>query len=161
MRNLTPAELQAKFPKLNSGNHQHKSNATPRYNCMAFANNDERTWWEAGMHGGRYSWPSKVPDTLEGWVKIFTEQGYEITPNREIEPGFEKVAIYVDLADMLPAHVAKSDGHVWKSKLGRCQDIDHSSLDLLEGDQHWEYGVVDRILRRPVKKTPTRRKAIP
>lgn len=37
------------------------------------------------------------------------------------------------------------------SKLGRCQDIEHSSLDLLEGDQHWEYGIVERILRRPIK----------
>jgi hypothetical protein len=56
-------------------------------------------------------------------VEIFTREGYQLTSNREIEPGFEKVAIFVDLRDMLPGHVAKSDGRTWKSKLGRYQDM--------------------------------------
>jgi hypothetical protein len=60
------------------------------------------------------------------------------------------VAIYIDLSDMLPGHVAVSDGQVWKSKLGRRQDIEHASLDLLEGDQLWEYGIVERILKRKI-----------
>ena len=157
MRNLTPDELQAKFPKLNSRNYKRTSDATGRYNCMAFANGEDRKWWEAGVNGGRFYWPPKTNDTLEGWVEIFTKQGYRLTSDRGIERGVEKVAIYVDLKDMLPGHVAKSDGHVWKSKLGRLQDIEHSSLDLLEGDQHWEYGIVDRILRRPLKKSPKRK----
>jgi hypothetical protein len=52
---------------------------------------------------------------------------------------------------MLPGHIAKSDGRTWKSKLGRYQDIEHTSLDLLEGDVGWEYGIVERILIRPIK----------
>jgi hypothetical protein len=95
---------------------------------------------------------------LDGWVEIFTRDGYQLTNNREIEPGFEKVAIYVDLGDMSPGHVAKSDGRTWKSKLGRYQDIEHTSLDLLEGEQHWEYGIVERILCRPIKSSPLKRK---
>ncbi len=83
---------------------------------------------------------------------MFLREGYELTTNRHVEPGFEKVAIYVDLADMSPGHMAKSDGRSWKSKLGRVQDIEHASLDLLEGDQEWEYGIVERILRRPIKQ---------
>ncbi len=83
---------------------------------------------------------------------MFTRQGYELTEDRNIEAGFEKIAIYVDLEDMAPGHVAKSDGIAWKSKLGRYQDIEHASLDLLEGDQYWEYGIVERILRRPISK---------
>ncbi len=67
------------------------------------------------------------------------------------EPGFEKVAIYTDLEDFSPGHIALSDGKVWKSKLGRLQDIEHASLDLLEGDQGWEYGIVERILKRKIK----------
>ena len=151
MRNLTPAELEAKFPKLHSGNYKHTSEATARYNCMAFANDNVRTWWEAALFGGAYYWPPKIPDTLDGWAKVFISQGYELTNNTEIESGFEKVAIYVSLSDMLPGHVAKSDGRVWKSKLGRLQDIEHASLEILEGDRHWEYGIVERILRRPLK----------
>lgn len=162
MRNRTPAELAAKLPKLRSDNCKWEANqATGRYNCVAFANDNDRKWWQAGLTGGRYYWPPNVPDTLDGWVEIFTREGYQLTSNREIEPGFEKVAIFVDLKDMLPGHVAKSDGRTWKSKLGRYQDIEHSSLDLLEGDQHWEYGIVERILRRPLKTPPVKRKAAP
>jgi hypothetical protein len=151
MRNLTAHELEAKLPKLTGHNYRKTSDASARYNCMSFANDRDRQWWEAGLHGGRYYWPPNTPDTLDGWVKIFTDDGYEITTVREVEAGFEKVAIYVDLKDTLPSHVAKSNGSVWKSKLGRYQDIEHSTLDLLEGDTLWEYGVVERILRRPVK----------
>jgi hypothetical protein len=82
---------------------------------------------------------------------MFTVQGYKPTKNRKVEPGYEKVAIYVDLTDMLPSHVAVSDGRVWKSKLGKGQDIYHSSLDVLEGTEKDEYGIVERVLKRPIK----------
>lgn len=157
MRNLTPAELQVKFPKLRSHNYRRTSQATGRYNCVAFANDNNRKWWQAGLHGGMYHWPLDIPDTLEGWVEMFTRQGYEVTEGREIEAGFEKIAIYVDLQEMLPSHVAKSDGTIWKSKLGRYEDIEHSSLDLLEGDQSCEYGIVDRILKRAIRVRKGRR----
>jgi hypothetical protein len=104
----------------------------------------------SGTAWQQYYWPSDTPDTLDGWTSIFTAQGYELTDNREIEPGFEKAAIYVDLKDLLPGHVAISDGRVWKSKLGRLQDIEQTSLDLLEGDEYWEYGIVEGILRRKI-----------
>jgi hypothetical protein len=158
MRNRTPAELESKFPKLQTGNYSKTSEATGRYNCIAFANNHYRKWWESGLFGGRYHWPNGISDTLDGWVKMFTDQGYEFTNNRDIEPGFEKVAIYVDLNDQRPGHVAKSDGQSWKSKLGRYQDIEHASLALLEGDAGWEYGSVERILRRPISAPKTMRK---
>jgi hypothetical protein len=117
MRNRTPAELEAKFPKLQTGNYSKTSEATGRYNCVAFANDHYRKWWQDGLFGGRYHWPIGVSDTLDGWVRMFTDQGYEPTNSRDIEPGFEKVAIYVDLNDLSPAHIAKSDGQYWKSKL--------------------------------------------
>jgi hypothetical protein len=156
MRNLTPAELETKFPKLHSGNYKHTSPATGRYNCVAFANDHERKWWQSDRPGGMFYWPPKTPDTIEGWVAIFTRQGYLPTASREIEPGFEKIAIYVDLSDMSPSHVAKSNGKVWKSKLGRLQDIEHSSLDPLEGDNGYEYGIVDRILKRKLQTARSR-----
>ena len=52
----------------------------------------------------------------------------------------------------MPSRVAKSDGRVWKSKLGKGQDIEHFSLDVLEGNEADEYGIVERILRRPLKQ---------
>lgn len=160
MRNLTAAELEAKLPKLRRGNYKHTSDATPRYNCVAFANDFDRKWWQFGFYGSRYYWPPETSDTLDGWTKIFTDQDYELTTNRGVEQGFEKIAIYVDLRDMLPGHIAKSDGRVWKSKLGRYQDIEHASLDLLEGDQQCEYGIVERILKRAINppRQPKRKK---
>lgn len=106
------------------------------------------------MYGGRYYWPPEVPQsyTVDAWEEIFLRQGYERTENREVEGGFEKVAIYVSLDDMLASHVARSDGLVWLSKLGKGQDIAHLSLDLLEGVEADEYGIVDRILRRPIRR---------
>lgn len=72
-----------------------------------------------------------------------------MTDDREIQAGFEKVAIYVSLTDGNPSHVAVSDGRIWKSKLGKGQDIYHYSLSVLEGDQADEYGIVERVLKRP------------
>lgn len=105
------------------------------------------------MQGRRYRWPLDAiqQSTVEAWAGIFMRQGYLPTDSRENEAGFEKVAIYVDLADMLPSHIARSDGFTWKSKLGKSQDIEHLSLDLLEGDQHSEYGIVERILKRELR----------
>jgi hypothetical protein len=151
LRDCTSAELEAKLPKLRSGNYRRASKATARYNCLAFANGDSRHFWESGKPGGRYYWPSGIPDNLAGWMEIFTAQGYEPTDSREVESGFEKVAIYIDLEDMEPGPVAMSDGRVWKSKLGRREDIEHASLELLEGDQHWEYGIVDTILKKKIE----------
>jgi hypothetical protein len=153
VRNLLPHELIARFPKLRLDNHETKSNANPRYNCVAFTKGDERHWWEPELYGGKYYWPPEINerDLLKSWVRVFTSDGYEDTNNREVEPGFEKVAIYVSLEDKLPSHVTISDGHVWKSKLGKGQDIYHATLDILEGDQESEYGVVERILKRPVR----------
>ena len=118
---------------------------------MAYANNDERHWWESGLYGGKFYWPPHVAvsDTIETWVEVFLSDGYESTDNHDIEPGVEKVAIYVDANSMEPTHVAKSNGHIWKSKLGKGVDIEHKSLDLLIGDQQDEYGIVGKILRRP------------
>jgi hypothetical protein len=150
LRNSTPKELVIDFPKLLPGTYKRVSNATPRYNCMAFVNGDERHCWESGMYGGRHYWPANIKqqDTLDSWIELFVSDGYELTDNHEHEPGFEKIAIYLDLNDTSPSHVAKSNGVVWKSKLGKDQDIEHASLDVLEGDKQHEYGIVETVLKR-------------
>ena len=148
LRNRTPEELREIFPKLLPGTYEHTSEATARYNCVSFANGDTRKWWESGRHGGRFYWPEKVPYTLDGWIDLFAQQGYKMTDNHGIEDGVGKVAIYVNLNDMEPEHVAISDGVTWKSKLGRWQDVAHVSLDVLEGES--AYGMVGCVLQRPI-----------
>jgi hypothetical protein len=108
-----------------------------------------RRWWQHGFYGGRHYWPEDIPDTLDGWLRMFMQQGYIATDNKDHEVGFEKIAIFIGIEDNRPTHVAKSNGKTWKSKLGRWQDIEHKTLDVLEGDDEWSYGVVERILARP------------
>lgn len=150
MRTIAPEELQRRFPKLRPDNWARRSKANPRYNCLAFANGDDRHSWDPFQYGGRYYWPPGVNRDVNAdtWEQIFLNKGFERTESREVESGFEKVAIYVSLTDLSANHVAMSDGHEWISKLGKGQDIMHASLDLLEGNEGDEYGLVDRILRK-------------
>lgn len=152
MRTITPKELNDRFPKLVPGTFLPKSKATARYNCIGFAAGDERHWWEGECNGGRFHWPYGFPRTTDAptVARIFRDQGFEPTSNRDIEPGYEKVAIYICVDDMDFSHIAKSDGDVWKSKLGKGQDIHHYSLDVLEGSEKDEYGIVDIILRKAI-----------
>lgn len=151
VRTITHDELVEHFPQLRPDNYQRVSLATPRYNCMAFANDDDRHWWQPGLFGKKYYWPSGVPQdgSIESWVRIFTGCGYVLTDNADTEPDCEKIAIYASLRDGSATHVAKSDGVSWKSKLGKGQDILHASLGILEGDDRDEYGIVDKLLKKP------------
>ena len=152
LRTITPDELRAKFPKLATATFEPASKATARYNCLGFAAGDDRHWWEAEANGGRFYWPPSLRrvTTIQTVSEIFTSQGFELTHNHEIEPGYEKIAIYASLETFEFSHIARSDGTVWKSKLGSGQDIHHYSLGVLEGDEADEYGIVERVLRRPI-----------
>ena len=147
MRNLVIEEVKNKWPKLGTHNYRDTSHATPKYNCMAFANGDERHKWECGRNGGRFYWPDGLGDSLDDWCQIFVRQGFSVTDNRAVEVGYDKVAIYVD-GQNDTSHVAITSGDTWKSKLGNYQDISHDTLDLLEGYESCEYGRVAVVLRR-------------
>ena len=123
---------------------------------MSYANGETHRYWDADgwpSPSAFYYWPANTPNTLEGWASIFIAQGYEIVDSTDrhfydIELGFEKVAIYVCLKNLTPVHVSISDGHAWKSKLGDDYDIEYQSLDLLEGEEEHEYGIVGQVLKR-------------
>ena len=89
-----------------------------------------------------------MPDSLDGWSEIFIRQGYAVTDitDRDAESGYKKMAIYEERGGYY--HVAMSEGKWWKSKLGSYQDIEHATLDLLEGSEKCEYGSVVVILKR-------------
>jgi hypothetical protein len=145
---MTREDLEERFPKLKDSRYTIRSPEDPRYNCIAFAVGDQTQWWEQGAR--LCYWPPGVKegDTLESWIRVFELCGYSKTESSDLEPAAEKVAIYVDL-DTTPTHVAKqSRSGVWMSKLGKGYDIEHESLDTLEGDQVDEYGIVAQVLKR-------------
>lgn len=149
MRNLTHAEMIMRWPKLTLDNYRTTSQATARYNCLAFVNGDERHWWDLD-HGGRYFWPDSIPKdwTKSSFMKLFISNGYVTGSSHTHENGKQKIAIYVNLDDLQPSHVAISNGTTWKSKLGAWQDVEHDSLDVFEGDGEFDYGVVDVVLEK-------------
>src|ERR1019366_5226576 len=103
MRDL---EMEEDFPGLADSPYKVRSPRDPRYNCVAFAVGDTSHFWYDANIGGYY-WPPGVPsaDTLDGWVKIFSDHGYDETGDDTAEPEYEKVAIYAS-ADG-PEHVAR------------------------------------------------------
>jgi hypothetical protein len=100
---------------------------------------------------GHY-WPPEAPedDHVDSYRRVFELQGYEVCDSPDVEPGYEKVAVYWGRSG---PHAAKQlpDGK-WKSKLGDREDIEHNTLDALETDGVVSaYGKVRYILKRPIR----------
>ena len=77
---------------------------------------------------------------------MFEARGYVASDTPALEPGYEKVALYVSKEGKV-THAARQllDGQ-WTSKLGGQYDVSHT-LDALEGP---EYGSVAKILKRSI-----------
>jgi hypothetical protein len=75
--------------------------------------------------------------------------GFRVCETADLETDVVKIAIYVD-RDSLPSHVARQTRNgTWKSKLGiRGKDIEHDSLELLEGYEQDEYGQVAKLMKK-------------
>lgn len=123
-----PNDLRTWFPKLDARNHRMTSREDPGYNCVAWATRDSTRWWD---HVCGY-WPDGVTQdsSIEAYVDLFRELGFEESDNSEPEPGFEKVALYARAGEF--THVARLlESGSWTSKLGVLEDIEHDDLDAL------------------------------
>lgn len=132
------------FPGLPFDGYTVTSSTSVRYNCIAWAAGDDTQRWEPDPLQ-YFHWPDGVPreQTIDAFVQAFATLGYEECSSEAIEPGFEKVVLYVRLN--IPQHVARQkDNGEWTSKLGDLEDITHT-LRGLEGIQ---YGNIVKILRR-------------
>jgi len=137
------------FPNL-PGRYRLTSRATNSYNSIAWAVGEQnRYWWPDSFY--IYHWPDDVQreETLESFTQVFCSLGYEICNRRSYERGYEKIAIYVDLNGK-PTHVARQlRTGKWTSKIDDYEDIEHNSLDGLEGEL---FGSVGRILKRATRR---------
>jgi hypothetical protein len=102
----------------------------------------------AGKPMGGYFWPEGATRayTLQAFTEAFETIGYLVCATGAHEPGFEKVAIFVNNAGA-PTHAVRelADGR-WASKLGHEEDIEH---DLAEDVSGSAYGQVAIFMRRP------------
>lgn len=139
--------MNSPFPNLLSSNHRVASRPDTQYNCFAWAARYTDRWVGPGPFG---YWPADVPDrlTLNNLTAVYARDGFERCESGEPESGYEKIAIYTDRRG-LPTHAARqlATGK-WTSKLGELEDIEHDTLEVLEGPQ---YGRAVRYLRRPLR----------
>jgi hypothetical protein len=142
-------ELENLWPYLSSEGYVPRSIATERYNCIAFAADDQSiNWWPAANKLDGY-WPiAKREVTLSCFKEAFGSVGYEECHDGSLEESFEKIAIYVFNGE--PTHAAKQipDGR-WKSKLGFEEDIEHNTVKAVEDDCC--YGKAVQYMKREIK----------
>ena len=130
-----PFHLLPYFDDLDETKFEETSLADPRYNCIAWAANDNSRWWWPDEDS---YWPDSAPreHTVEAFVKAYESLGYKQCPDGRAEQSIEKIAIYSDKSG--PQHAARqlqdSRWHgEWTSKLGPYEDIRHIDLDCICG----------------------------
>lgn len=145
---MESSPLEDWFPNLAAAGYVITSPVTLMYNCYAWAAQDSTHWWEPGRTMSHYYWPPDVAatNTLAVHTQLFVMIGFAVCEDSKLEAGFEKVALYAH-ANGSASHAARQlISGVWTSKLGIYEDIEHNTLEALEGDV---YGTVAQILRRP------------
>ncbi len=145
------------FPGLQSVRWQLTSDEDPRYNCHAYALGETQIFIdpnpELAAYPGIY-WPRRVQraPTLEAFTDLYGAEGYVECVDGSLEPGFEKLAIYVSTDGV--EHTARQmlNGS-WSSKIGYDEDIMHETPAALEGTT---YGRVARYMKRRRRPLKTR-----
>lgn len=136
------------FPNLRPENHRVTSEANKRYNCVAWAANQQNKWWWPSSHSKDSYWPPgfRPGNKVRNFESVFKTQGYERCNDGSLVEGYEKVCIYTDRRGNV-THMARQlvDGS-WTSKLGEEVDISHDSPQVLEGGA---YGTASVYLQRP------------
>lgn len=133
------------FPNLKSTGYRITSPESPEYNCIAWAAQDTERWWWPDPFD-TYFWPQGVPrqETVGAFIQACAALGFAPCESDAFEPGFEKIAIYVDSSGK-PTHTARQlPSGKWTSKLGESEDMEH----LLDGLTSSIYGSVACILKR-------------
>jgi hypothetical protein len=134
------------FPGLRGQPYQLASPRDRRYNCIAFAAGDSRSWWWPDL-AEEDSWPAGIAreETVEAFRDAFATLGYAVCDDDRLEAGYEKVALFARAG--VPKHAARQlPSGRWTSKLGAMEDIEHALYDLTG----LVYGSVVLVMRRPV-----------
>jgi hypothetical protein len=122
-------DLESLFPSLRGSGYLITSPEDVRYNCVAWAAEDEEHWWWPDQDS---YWPEggARAETLAAFVAAFEALGFVSCDGPLLEEACEKVAIYA-APDGIPTHVARQlPSGLWSRKLGQLQDIEHRLEDL-------------------------------
>lgn len=144
------AKKASKFPSLREDDYFVTSVHDWAYNCIAHAAGEDHVpWWPMEEETEGVFWPDGVPreETIEAFVAAYKTKDYLPCDdlNTDLEPGFEKVVIYLS-AENEPTHAARQlPTGAWTSKLGEWEDIEHKVPLCLK-----DYGKVGKVLKRRV-----------
>ena len=146
IRKLTAEQLASIFPNLSQDNHQVTSDETTLYNCVAWATGENTSWVDF------YLTPEgEIADdqSSASYIEYFRGKGFEVCDDGGFQPDLEKIALYENRRHEF-THVALqlANGH-WTSKLGDWEDIEHFTLESLEGTGKDTYGSAVVYMCRP------------
>ena len=141
-------QLQKTFPGLVTSPYKVTSPFDPKYNCIAWAAEDNQHWWEPDPMGVCY-WPDAAPRSysLPSYEKAFATLGFYPSADETNEDGFTKIALFANQAQ--PTHASRQISHsLWTSKLGKNVDISHE-LRALCGDLYGNVAIVLKKAQSP------------
>jgi hypothetical protein len=130
------------LPYLDDTNCRETSLRDTRYNCIAWAAENNSRWWWPDNFGIGY-WPPNVPreESIDAFMKAYETLGYKLCYNESLEPGLDKIAIYGIRysTKVVPTHAARQmESGEWTSKVGPFEDISHKTLDAVNGPVYGE-----------------------
>lgn len=128
------------------------------YNCIAWAaGKTDNYWWPTKLWP--YHWPNGLPtfpndpnhvaESVANFVAAFETEGYRECNDGKLDRRYEKVAIFANAAGRVKHAARLLPSGVWSSKLGEHEDIEHKTLECIEGNG---YGYVRVYLRRKLPK---------
>jgi hypothetical protein len=146
--------MRADFPALLT--FKRTSDDTWRYNCHAWAADDDTRWWEPSPPGQRpppgirIFWPGGVDTapSVSNYMAAFATKGFQPTATASHDIGVEKIALYANQAGIALHTARQLPSGRWTSKLGAEIDIEHETPDLLEGPK---YGRVVTFMARSTR----------
>ena len=152
---LETGDLEAFAPGV-AGHYRRTSDPTLDYNCLAWAVENDKKWFDPQRFCVGYYWPAGIDRewNMTNVLQLLALYGYtERADGAHVEGGYVKVAIYAD-SDNSPTHFARQlpNGN-WTSKAGELMDFEHDNLQCLECD---DYGQLERILKKRITAEITR-----
>lgn len=138
LRDMTSEERFALFPNLNTEKYSIKSPPLKIYNCVAWASGIN--YKRIDFYRDKLTGEINEDQSAEPYMQHFRTLGYLECESPNYERGYEKIALYEDRRGNF-THVARQlDNNTWTSKLGYLEDIEHTSLESLEGRGKDRYG---------------------
>lgn len=137
------ARLARLFPNPANENFEIICPVSTGYNCIAYAAGDTGQRWDLPLD---YYWPPGVArsPSIETLTAVFSALGYEICSAPSLEPGYQKVALYVEDGEWTHAALQMPNGR-WRSKMGDLELIEHRTPASLNGGL---YGNAKVYMRR-------------